>query len=92
MPSLTALATQAAGCTACDLYRRATQVVFGAGRADASLALVGEQPGDVEDRRGEPFTGPAGRLLDRALHDGGIERADVYLTNAAIGPARPGEA
>jgi DNA polymerase len=69
-------------CRGCHLYRDATQAVFSRGRADAPLVLVGEQPGDVEDRRGEPFVGPAGALLDRALADAGIDPADVYLTNA----------
>jgi DNA polymerase len=69
-------------CTDCDLYRDATQTVFGSGKAGASLMLVGEQPGDVEDREGEAFVGPAGRLLDRALDAAGIQRERVYLTNA----------
>jgi len=69
-------------CTACPLYANATQTVFGAGSADASLLLVGEQPGDEEDRSGEPFVGPAGRLLDEALAEAGIERSRVYVTNA----------
>jgi uracil-DNA glycosylase len=76
------LAAEAAGCTRCGLYERATATVFGAGRAGAPLALVGEQPGDQEDRQGEPFVGPAGRLLDRALREAGIERHDAYVTNA----------
>jgi DNA polymerase len=75
--TLQQLADQAASCTRCDLYRRATGTVFGAGRVGASLALVGEQPGDQEDKQGEPFVGPAGRLLDRALADSGIKRADA---------------
>jgi uracil-DNA glycosylase len=82
VPTLRALAADAAACTRCDLYRRATATVFGEGKARAALALVGEQPGDVEDREGRPFVGPAGRLLDRALADSGIDRATVYLTNA----------
>lgn len=69
-------------CRGCDLYRDATAAVFGDGPPDAALMLVGEQPGDQEDRRGAPFVGPAGRLLDRALADAGIDRADTYLTNA----------
>src|SRR5256714_3790424 len=76
------LAGEAAGCTACDLYRNATQTVFGQGPADARLFLVGEQPGDQEDRAGQPFVGPAGRILDKALADAGLRRDDVYLTNA----------
>ena len=64
------------------MYKRATQVVFGEGPRAARLMLVGEQPGDQEDRQGLPFVGPAGAVLDRALHDAGIIRADVYLTNA----------
>jgi len=76
------LRAQAAHCTACDLYARATQTVFGEGRVDAPMMLVGEQPGDQEDRRGHPFVGPAGRVLDDALRSAGIDRADVYVTNA----------
>jgi uracil-DNA glycosylase family protein len=66
----------------CDLYQRATQTVFGEGRAGASIMLIGEQPGDQEDKQGHPFVGPAGRILDRALEEAGIGRADVYVTNA----------
>lgn len=76
------LAASAAECTRCPLYERATQTVFGEGRPDASVMLVGEQPGDQEDKQGHPFVGPAGRLLDRALDESGIDRADVYVTNA----------
>jgi uracil-DNA glycosylase len=76
------LRSDAATCTACDLYARATQTVFGEGPGDASLMLVGEQPGDQEDKAGEPFVGPAGHVLDRALDDAGIARDDVYVTNA----------
>jgi uracil-DNA glycosylase len=72
----------ARACTACELYRDATQTVFGEGPADAKVVLVGEQPGDVEDVRGRPFVGPAGALLDRALDAAGLERDGVYLTNA----------
>ena len=72
----------ATGCTACDLHRLDNQTVFGTGPADARLVVVGEQPGDREDRAGEPFVGPAGRELDRALEAVGIERDDVYVTNA----------
>lgn len=82
MTTLRELADEAATCTRCDLYRRATATVFGEGRARASLVLVGEQPGDQEDRQGHPFVGPAGRLLDRALEDSGISRQDAYVTNA----------
>lgn len=71
----------AAGCTACDLYARATQTVFGEGRPAASLMLVGEQPGDREDLAGHPFVGPAGAMLDRALADAGIDRDRVFVTN-----------
>jgi uracil-DNA glycosylase family 4 len=69
-------------CRNCELYRDATQAVFSVGRATASMMLVGEQPGDHEDREGEPFVGPAGRVLDEALELAGVERSDVYLTNA----------
>ena len=72
----------AASCTRCDLYKRATQTVFSSGPARAALALVGEQPGDVEDRAGEPFVGPAGQLLREALAEAGIDSRVVYLTNA----------
>jgi len=81
-PALDELAEQAAHCTNCDLYRDATQTVFGAGPPTARLMLVGEQPGDREDRAGTPFVGPAGRVLDDALHAAGIRRETVYLTNA----------
>jgi len=80
--SLAELRDAAAACTNCDLYRHATQTVFGAGPQDARLILVGEQPGDREDIEGEPFVGPAGRLLDQALVDAGIDRDLVYVTNA----------
>ena len=76
------LREEAAGCTNCHLYRRATQTVFGAGPAGATLMFVGEQPGDVEDKAGEPFVGPAGRLLREALAEAGLDPAAVYLTNA----------
>jgi uracil-DNA glycosylase len=69
-------------CTGCDLYKNATQVVFGAGPQKARVMFVGEQPGDQEDRQGQPFVGPAGALLDKALEDAGIPRDDVYVTNA----------
>jgi uracil-DNA glycosylase len=80
--SLKALREAAAGCTACPLHRDATQTVFGAGLKRAEVMLVGEQPGDQEDRQGEPFVGPAGRVLDEALDNVGIERGEVFLTNA----------
>jgi DNA polymerase len=73
---------QARSCTACDLYRNATQTVFGEGPRDARIVVVGEQPGDQEDLAGHPFVGPAGRVLDRALADAGIDRSRVYVTNA----------
>ena len=72
----------AENCTRCDLYRGATQTVFGEGPADAAMMLVGEAPGDQEDLAGKPFVGPAGKMLDRALSDAGIDRDAVYLTNA----------
>jgi uracil-DNA glycosylase len=68
-------------CQACDLYKRGTQTVFGDGARTADLMLVGEQPGDAEDLAGRPFVGPAGKLLDRALEEAGIDRASVYVTN-----------
>jgi uracil-DNA glycosylase len=72
----------AAHCTACPLWEPATQTVFGKGPADARVLFIGEQPGDVEDRKGEPFVGPAGRLLDRALEEAGIDRTQTYVTNS----------
>jgi DNA polymerase len=80
--ALADLRTAARACQGCDLYANATQTVFGSGPSRARLLVVGEQPGDEEDREGAPFVGPAGRLLDRALADAGIPRAEVYLTNA----------
>ena len=80
--SLEALREASRGCKGCDLYRNATRTVFGDGPKRARIMLVGEQPGDEEDTRGEPFVGPAGRLLDGALEEAGVERADVYVTNA----------
>lgn len=76
------LAAEAASCTRCDLYKHATQTVFGRGPADAALILVGEQPGDQEDLAGRPFVGPAGKVLDQALEAADIHRASVYITNA----------
>jgi uracil-DNA glycosylase family protein len=75
------LRNAAAHCRDCDLWRKATQTVFGEGQPSARLMLVGEQPGDREDRSGKPFVGPAGALLDRALVAAGIDRRDVYVTN-----------
>ncbi len=72
----------AARCTRCPLYRNATQTVFGEGAPGAHIMFVGEQPGDKEDIAGRPFVGPAGKLLDRALAEAGIERSDTYVTNA----------
>lgn len=72
---------EAEGCRRCDLWKSATQTVFGSGPVSARIMLVGEQPGDVEDRAGEPFVGPAGRLLREVLAEAGIDAADVYLTN-----------
>jgi uracil-DNA glycosylase len=80
--ALEGLRAAARDCRACPLWEPATQTVFGIGPADARVVLVGEQPGDVEDRRGEPFVGPAGRLLDKALADAGIDRTQTYVTNA----------
>jgi uracil-DNA glycosylase len=80
-PSLPKLREAAAGCTACDLYKTGTQTVFGEGTRKAEAMFVGEQPGDQEDRAGKPFVGPAGRLLDEALADAGIDRTQVYVTN-----------
>ncbi len=79
---LPGLARAAAGCTACDLHERATQTVFGAGPSDARIVLIGEQPGNAEDREGHPFVGPAGRLLDKAMADAAIDRKRAYITNA----------
>jgi uracil-DNA glycosylase family protein len=80
-PSLPKLREAAAGCTACDLYKTGTQTVFGEGKRSAEVMFVGEQPGDQEDLAGKPFVGPAGRLLDEALVDAGIDRTTVYVTN-----------
>jgi len=77
-----ALRADAADCTRCDLYRHATQTVFGEGPRDARMMFVGEQPGDREDREGRPFVGPAGEMFDRAIAEAGIDRAQVYVTNA----------
>jgi DNA polymerase len=79
---LRAVAVEAADCTRCELYRCGTQTVFGEGPSDADVVLVGEQPGDKEDLAGEPFVGPAGRVLDEALDGAGIDRSRTYVTNA----------
>jgi uracil-DNA glycosylase family protein len=81
-PTLTSLRAAAAGCRACPLWENATQTVFGEGAQQAQVMLVGEQPGDQEDRQGRPFVGPAGRLLDEALVEAGIDRSLAYVTNA----------
>ena len=80
-PTLPAVRDIAAGCKACDLYKRGTQTVFGEGPRKAQVMLVGEQPGDAEDLAGHPFVGPAGKLLDNALDQAGIDRRQVYVTN-----------
>ena len=80
--SWSAVREAAKGCEACHLYKRATQTVFGEGPKDASIMLVGEQPGDYEDVAGKPFVGPAGKIMDRALEEAGIDRSHVYVTNA----------
>jgi uracil-DNA glycosylase family protein len=80
--SLKALRAAEAACTRCPLYKNATQVVPGEGPARARLMMVGEEPGDQEDKQGHPFVGPAGRMLDKALDDAGIAREDVFVTNA----------
>jgi DNA polymerase len=80
-PTLERLREAAAGCRACELYKGTTQMVFGEGLKRARLMLVGEQPGDREDVEGHPFVGPAGRVLDRALEETGIDRREAYVTN-----------
>jgi uracil-DNA glycosylase family protein len=80
-PSLKSLREAAAGCRACTLWKTGTQTVFGEGRKSARVMLVGEQPGDREDIEGHPFVGPAGRILDQALEQSGIDRGDAYVTN-----------
>ena len=79
---LTVLSDAAQSCEGCDLFRDATQAVFGEGSPNAKVVFVGEQPGDQEDKAGHPFVGPAGRLLDKALVAAGIDRQSVYVTNA----------
>jgi DNA polymerase len=81
-PTLSNLARAAQDCKACDLYKKATQAVLGAGPREASAFFIGEQPGDQEDLAGKPFVGPAGRVLDEALIEAGIPREEVYVTNA----------
>ena len=80
-PTIAGLRAAAARCTACPLYRNATQTVFGEGPERALVMLVGEQPGDAEDIAGHPFVGPAGKLLDRCLAEAGIDRSRTYITN-----------
>ncbi len=82
LPSLRKAEAEAKLCRRCPLWERATQTVWGDGPTNARLMLVGEQPGDVEDRQGEPFVGPAGRLLREALGEAGVDPREVYLTNA----------
>jgi DNA polymerase len=81
-PALSRIRKEAAGCRRCDLWKRATQTVFGSGSASAAVMFVGEQPGDQEDLAGQPFVGPAGRLLRDALVEAGFDRDEVFLTNA----------
>ena len=80
--SLAVLTEASKGCQGCDLYKHATQTVFGEGPKDARIIMIGEQPGDQEDLAGHPFVGPAGKLLDRALDDAEVDRRLVYVTNA----------
>jgi uracil-DNA glycosylase family protein len=80
--TLNELRAAAASCTNCPLWEHATQTVFGEGNANARVMLVGEQPGDQEDLQGRPFVGPAGKLLDRALAEAGVDRSKIYVTNA----------
>jgi uracil-DNA glycosylase family protein len=81
-PDLASLRRASADCRGCELFRAATQTVFGQGPADASVVVVGEQPGDREDTEGAPFVGPAGQLLDEALEAAGLDRSTLYVTNA----------
>jgi DNA polymerase len=81
-PTIPKLHEAAMTCRACELWKRGTQTVFGEGRSKARVMLVGEQPGDQEDIQGRPFVGPAGRILDKALEEAGINRDEVYVTNA----------
>ena len=80
-PTISSVRDAARDCQACDLYKRGTQTVFGEGTRHAELMLIGEQPGDAEDLAGKPFVGPAGRVLDKALEEAGIDRSAVYVTN-----------
>src|SRR5438270_4623127 len=80
--SLSTVRNAAKDCTACHLYKRATQTVFGEGSKKAPIVLIGEQPGDYEDVAGKPFVGPAGKIMNRALEEAGIDRKEVYVTNA----------
>jgi uracil-DNA glycosylase family protein len=80
--SLADLRDAVQSCRGCELYRCATQAIFGEGPRSSNIVFIGEQPGDEEDRKGRPFVGPAGRLFDRALREAGIERLEVYITNA----------
>jgi uracil-DNA glycosylase len=79
--ALSKLKAEVAECQACDLWKNATQTVFGEGKSTSTVMFVGEQPGDREDLQGRPFVGPAGALLDKALEEAGIDRAKVYVTN-----------
>jgi len=81
-PTIAKLRAAAANCKACDLWKFGTQTVFGEGSSKARVMLVGEQPGDQEDIQGHPFVGPAGKILDKALEEAGIDRKEVYVTNA----------
>jgi len=81
-PTIPKLQAEAANCKACDLWKLGTQTVFGEGSSKARVMLVGEQPGDQEDIQGRPFVGPAGKILDKALEEAGIDRKEVYVTNA----------
>jgi len=81
-PTIPKLQSASTDCRACDLWKLGTQTVFGEGNDEARVMLVGEQPGDQEDIQGHPFVGPAGRILDKALEEAGIDRKDVYVTNA----------
>ena len=80
--TLSDLAKKAKDCRNCDLWKKATQTVFGEGRSRARIMMIGEQPGNDEDQKGRPFVGPAGRLLDRLLEEAGVDRKEVYVTNA----------
>src|SRR5215831_16160670 len=79
--TLPSLREAAKGCMGCDLYKRGTQTVFGEGPRTAPIMMVGEQPGNDEDLAGRPFVGPAGKLLDRALAEAGLDRDEIYITN-----------